>query len=436
VDGPVAVTPAASARVARGIPWLIIAGVLVAALSMRGPIVAPTPVLRDIEVDFGIGSATAGLLTTAPVLMFALLTPLAALVIRRAGAEIALMLSLSGVLLGTIIRAIPGFGWMLAGMLVIGAAVTVGNVVIPVIIRRDVPPAHVGVVTAAYVATLNAGSLITSLLTAPLASLIGWPAALLAWSALTVVGMLLWAVHLRRNRRSGQDGGDRYSGEERRPVDGEVSSPDMDPETLTGPLPAVGRRRSERAMLRRPVTWLLLVAFAGQVTIYYALSTWLPTLTADELDLDAAAAGALASLFQGAGIVGAFVVPLLARFTPAIVPTLTICVSWLILTVGMLLAPELTWLWLTIGAIGHAGGFVVIFTTLVVVARNDGEAAGMSALIQGGGYGIGALGAPIMGALHEATGGWTAALALLVVIAVLYCVALVAAGAAARPRRA
>ena len=422
-------------RRGRGIPWVVIAGVLVAALSMRGPIVAPTPVLRDIESDLGIGSATAGLLTTAPVLMFALLTPLAALVIRRAGAELALMLSLSGVLLGTLIRAIPGFGWMLAGMLVIGAAVTVGNVVIPVIIRRDVPPAHVGVITAAYVATLNAGSLITSLLTAPLAALIGWPAALLAWSLLTVGGILLWGAHLRRSRHSGLDRSDRYSGDERRPADGAASPRDLDPETLTGPLPVVARGRSERAMIRRPVTWLLLIAFAGQVTIYYALSTWLPTLTADELGLDAAAAGALASLFQGAGIVGAFVVPLLARFTPAIVPTLTICVSWLVLTLGMLLAPELTWLWLTIGAIGHAGGFVVIFTALVVVARSDGEAAGMSALVQGGGYGIGALGAPIMGALHEATGGWTAALALMVVIAVLYCVALLAAGAAARPRR-
>ena len=155
-------TPSVPARAARSIPWFVIVGLLVAALSMRGPIVAPTPVLRDIAEDFGIGSATAGLLTTAPVLMFALLTPLAALVIRRAGAEIALMLALSGVLLGTLIRAIPGFGWMLAGMFVIGAAVRIGNVVIPVIIRRDVPSAHVAVVTAAYVATLNVGSLITS----------------------------------------------------------------------------------------------------------------------------------------------------------------------------------------------------------------------------------------------------------------------------------
>ena len=417
----------------RGIPWLVVAGVLVAALSMRGPIVAPTPVLRDIEVDLGIGSATAGLLTTAPVLMFALLTPLAALVIRRSGAELALMLSLGGVLLGTVIRAIPGFGWMLAGMFVIGAAVTIGNVVIPVIIRRDIPPERVGVVTAAYVATLNAGSLITSLLTAPLASLIGWPGALLAWSLLTVAGMALWAVHLVRSRREGDRWSERYSGDE--PPAGSGGARDLDPTTLTGPLPAVARGDRERSIARRPVTWLLTAAFAIQCAIYYGLSTWLPTLTADELGLDPTAAGALASLFQGAGIVGAFVVPLLARFTPRFVPTLTICVSWLILTIGLLVAPEFTWVWLAIGAIGHAGGFVVIFTTLVTVTRSDGEAAGMSALVQGGGYAVGALGAPVMGALHEVTGAWTAALALLVVLAVVYSGVLSAAGVAARPKR-
>ena len=81
-------------------PWLVISGVLVAAVSLRGPIVAPTPVLSEIEATSAIGTATAGLLTTAPVLMFAVLTPVAALVIRRAGAELALLLSLSGVLVG------------------------------------------------------------------------------------------------------------------------------------------------------------------------------------------------------------------------------------------------------------------------------------------------------------------------------------------------
>lgn len=420
--------PAASAR--RGFPWLVIAGVLVAALSLRGPIVAVTPVLRDIEEDLGIGSATAGLLTTAPVLMFAILTPVAALVIRRAGAELALMISLTGVLIGTVVRAVPGFGWMMAGMLIIGVAVTVGNVVIPVIIRRDVPPARVGLVTAAYAAMLNAGSLITSLLTAPLAAVIGWPFALLAWSALTLAGVVLWGVHLRRSRTIGSE-----SGAVVVPRSG-TGARDLNPDTLTGPLPVISHaRRGGDSFVRRPVTWLLVGAFAGQTTIYYALSTWLPTLTADELGLDKAAAGALASLFQGAGILGAFLIPLLTRFTPSIVPVLTICVSWIVLTVGILLAPELMWLWLCAGAIGHAGGFVVIFTTLVGVARSDREAAGMSALVQGGGYAVGAMGAPVMGALHEATGGWTAGLVLMLVFAVFYCVALLSAFITARVSR-
>ena len=412
----------------RGMPWLVVAGVLVAAMSLRGPIAAPTPVLRAIEDDLGIGSATAGLLTTAPVLMFAVLTPVAALVIRRAGAELALLLSLSGVLVGSVVRALPGFGWMLTGMLVIGAAITVGNVVVPVIIRRDVPPERVGVVTAAYVAMLNAGSLLTTLLTAPIAAVIGWPAALLVWSAITLGGIALWSVHLARSRRAGAAPGERDSGEPA-PA-GPDRGPDRDAAALTGPLPVVSGRRRERPMLRRPVAWLLMAAFAGQTTIFYALSTWLPTFSADELGLSASAAGALASIFQGAAIAGAFLVPLLTRYARPLVPALTICASWIVLTVGMLLAPELTWLWLVIGSVGHAGGFVVVFTALVAVARDDAEAAGMSAFVQGGGYAIAALGAPFAGWLHELTGGWTAALVSFVVLAVVYSATLLAAVAA------
>jgi CP family cyanate transporter-like MFS transporter len=414
---------AADRAVRDGVPWLVVAGLLVAALSLRGPIVAPTPVMRLIEDDFGIGAGTAGLLTTAPVLMFALLTPVAALVIRRSGAELALLISLLGVLVGTFVRALPGFGWMLAGMLVIGASVTIGNVVIPVIIRRDVPTDRVALMTASYAATLNVGSLVTSLLTAPLAAAIGWPLALLSWSWITVAGIVLWAVHLRRTRRLGDDWGERYSGE---PAAGGAQVPDATA-TLTGPLPVVARDRAERALLRRPITWLLVVAFGLQCVIYYALTTWLPTLTADLLGLDPSSAGALASLYQGAGIAGAFVVPLLARFTPRFVPAIVICASWIVVTVGLLTMPDLLWAWLIAGAIGHAGGFVVIFTALVGATRTDGEAAGMSALVQGGGYGLGALGAPFMGWLHELTGGWEIALASMVLLALAYTAVLLAA---------
>lgn len=412
----------------RALPWLLISGVLVAALSLRGPIVAPTPVLRDIEHDLGLGATTVALLTTAPVLMFAILTPVAAYVIRRSGPELALLISLVGVLAGTVVRALPGFGWMLAGTIVIGAAITVGNVVIPVIIRRDVPPDRVSLVTAAYVAMLNAGSLLTSLLTAPLAALVGWAVALLLWSVLAVAGIALWSTHLVRWRRAGVDADERYSGEP--PMRTPAASNDIDPRTLTGPMPVISAHGG--SFLRRPVPWLLLATFACQTFIYFGFTTWLPVLTGDVLSLDRTAAGALASVFQGAGIIGAFVVPLLTRVAPPWVTVVVISGSWITLTVGALTAPSLMLLWLAIGAIGHSGGFVAVFSVLVQAARTDAEAAGMSAFVQGGGYAIGALAGPVLGALHETSGNWASALTLLIGASAVYTVLLAAAFSAVR----
>ncbi len=425
-EGPLTAAP----HPARALPWLVIAGVLVAALSLRGPIVAPTPVLGVVAADLGLGSATVALLTTAPVLMFAVLTPVAAAVIRRAGPERALLVTLTGVLAGTAVRALPGFGWMLTGTIVIGAAITIGNVVVPVIIRRDVPPARVSLVTAAYVAMLNIGSLLTSLLTAPLAAAIGWPLALASWALLSLGGIALWGAHLARAKRDGIDGEARYSGEA---VARPSAAGEIDPRTLTGPLPVLTARSG--SFLRRPAPWLLVAAFAMQTFIYFGFTTWLPVLSGELLQLDAATAGALASIFQGFGVVGAFVVPVLARFAPGWVTVAVISASWIALTGGVILAPELMPLWLAIGAIGHSGGFVAIFTVLVQVARTDAEAAGMSAFVQGGGYAIGALAGPVLGLLHETGGTWTTALGVLAGAAVLYTVLLSAAFAVVRRAR-
>ena len=161
--------------------------------------------------------------------------------------------------------------------------------------------------------------------------------------------------------------------------------------------------------------------------MYYGLTTWLPTILGDQLGVDRTTAGTMASLFHGVAIVGAFVVPLLARRFGQIVPALVICACWVILTVGMLVAPEQYIVWATFGAIAHSGGFVVIFSTLVAVARTDGEAAGMSAFVQGAGYGVAALVAPVMGALHELNDGWTGALLLLVALSAAYAVLMLAA---------
>ena len=379
------------------LPWVLL-GIVLVALSLRGPIIAPTPVIGRIQEDVGLTAAAAGLLTGLPVLLFALATPVASRVIRRTGPEAAVLVCLTGVLVGTVIRSAGGTAVILLGTVVIGAAIAVGNIVVPVIIRRDVAPHRISTATAAYTATMNVGSMLTSLGTAPLAAAIGWRWALVSWGVLTVAALAFW-TWLARRRAAAADG-----------------SGSGAPAHTAGPAerdPGPGAARSTALASR--IGWLLTLAFSGQAFAYYTVTAWLPTLLADVRDLGLAASGAAASLFQVAAIVGAFGVPVLAARTPAWAPTLVIGALWTVLPIGLLVAPDGYLLWSVMGGIAQGGGFTVIFSIVARVAATDAETAGISARVQGIGYLTATAGPPLGGWLHETTGGWT--VPLLVVLA-------------------
>jgi MFS transporter, CP family, cyanate transporter len=94
---------------------LIIAGIVILALSLRAPIIAPTTVIGDIQAGTGLSTAGAGLLIGIPVLLFAIATPLATRTIRRFGPETTVILCLTGVLAGTILRSTGGATTVLFG---------------------------------------------------------------------------------------------------------------------------------------------------------------------------------------------------------------------------------------------------------------------------------------------------------------------------------
>jgi CP family cyanate transporter-like MFS transporter len=169
---------------------------------------------------------------------------------------------------------------------------------------------------------------------------------------------------------------------------------------------------------KRWVTWGLMLAFGGQAFSYYALTAWIPTLLHDEIGFDTASSGASSSVFQILAVVGALGVPVLAsRFRPRAIIAL-VAFFWLAMPVGLLLAPQLWLLWSVLGGAAQGGGITIIFIVIVRLVSNDVDARRLSAFVQGGGYLIGSAGPLVAGALHGATGGWTAPL-LTVLAAVL-----------------
>jgi CP family cyanate transporter-like MFS transporter len=364
---------------ARGVPWAFVGVLLLSAYHFRGPFVAVAPIASRVRGDLGIGGATLGLLTSLPVLCFGLGAPLALLVVRRLGADLALALCLGSVAAGAVVRSAGPFAAVALGTLVIGLGITVGNIVVPVLIRRDVPADQAGLVTGAYVAVMNIGSMTVSLATAPLADAVGWRGALLVWGLLALVGLAGWTTYLR--------------------VRGPRALPEESVVAVAAPPTA--------STWRNPLAWLLLVAFAGQSTSYYTVTAWLPSILHDDLGLGQAGAGAASSIFQICAIGGAIGVPALARALPSWVTVGLVGLLWMSLPVLLLLAPHLWLLGSVVGGVAQGGGLASLFVAIVRASRSERQSARMSAFVQGGGYVVAAAGPPVVGWAHDATGAWT-----------------------------
>ncbi|MDQ0851696.1 CP family cyanate transporter-like MFS transporter [Arthrobacter sp. B3I9] len=356
---------------------LLLAAIGLIALNMRGPFVAVAPVVGPMQRDLGFSPVEVGFLTGIPVLCFALASPLASLAGRKLGAEVAITLTLLGVLLGVVVRSAGDGALVMLGTVILGLAITVGNIALPLIIRRDFSPARQGTAMGIYTAAMNIGSFVTSMVTAPLAELLGWRPALAAGGLFALAAAAVWLLA--------------FGARAFRPEAVPASNP--------------GRAGGKPAS--RWITAGLTAGFAGQAFSYYGLTAWLPSLLSDELGMSAAAAGAGSSLFQILAIAGALGVPLVARFSSTTAVALTLGLLWLTVPLGLLLAPELWWLWSAVGGIAQGGGITLIFIAIIRVARDQATAGRMSAVVQGAGYCFGAAAPTLLGYVRGVSGSWT-----------------------------
>lgn len=355
---------------------LLVVAIVLFALNLRGPIVAVTPVLDVIGADLRASAATVALLVSLPVLCFGLLSPPASWLLARAGLGRGVLIALGVLLAGTILRSSDGLVAALAGTVLIGGAITVGNVAVPVVIGRDLPERANGVL-ALYTSALNVGSMITLSLTAPLASTVHWRLALLTWCGLVLLSAVVWWAAMR----------------------GRPDAP-----------PAPRDEEGGSEWWRRPLVWALSVAFAGQAFAYYGITGWLPLVLRDLTGMGPEASGAASSPFQIAAIVGAFGVPVLLRRGGAVVVIWSVVAAWLVLLGGLMFAPGGWAVWCAVGGVAQGGGLTAIFALIVLGARDATENRHMSATVQGIGYTVAAAGPTVLGAVHEVSGDWTAPL--------------------------
>lgn len=354
--------------------------ILLAAINLRGGLVVVGPLVDDIRAALHFSASQFSLLTTLPLICFGLVSACVPLLTRHITPPLVVVGALLLISAGAFLRIAEPFAIILAGTLLLGAAIALLNVLIPGLVKGYFPH-QTGIMTGIYSVTLGAGAGLGVYLAVPLRDAFdNWHAPMLLWGILPLLCLPPWLYLLR------------------------VRSSSYQPP-----------RQAEVKLWRNRTAWCL-TGFMGLQSLYfYALATWLPKLLLDA-GLNDAEAGLGAALLSVTGIPANLLVPVLAARMRDQRPLVWgIALLALCGLSGLMLLPALgTWIWASL--IGLSAGASLSLALTLFALRSDGatQATALSAMAQSVGYLIAATGPLLFGALHDISGSWVPAVGLLI----------------------
>ncbi|WP_141852424.1 CynX/NimT family MFS transporter [Kribbella jejuensis] len=364
---------------------LITATAFVVALSLRPALTAVGPVLPRIGDALQLGEAAQGLLGTLPLLAFAVASPLVHLASRRFGMERAVFVSLLVLAISSALRPYTGHAGLWIGTVLVGGAIAVGNVLVPVILKRDYA-GNVSRATGIYTAFITGGAAIASILAVPIADAVDWRLSLAVWGGLALLVAVIWL-----------------------------------PRTLSPePMPAASTddETPSVSVWRQPMAWLVTAFMGLQSTSFYLFVNWLPTIEISTGGVSERATGVHLFVFQVFGLIGGLSIPFLLKHpTNQRAGLMTASTPILVALLGLLLAPQLAIVWAVVGGLGQGAGLVAALSLISLRGRGHHETTQLSGMAQAVGYTLAAAGPVVAGYLTQVTGGWSTTLVVFAVLA-------------------
>ncbi len=352
--------------------WLLLVGLVLVALNLRPALSSMAPLLADVSRSLGLSAASAGLLTTLPVLCLGLFAPLAPMLARRFGSERVVFGILWLLALGILLRSQLGVLGLFTGSLLAGASIGIIGVLLPGIVKRDFPK-QAGTMTGVYSMALCLGAALAAGASVPLSHYFDdrWAWGLGFWCITAVLAALVWWPQTRQQHGT-------------RP-------------------PAV----RVRGLWRDPLAWQVTLFMGLQSSLAYIVFGWLPSILMGR-GLSAVEAGLVMSGSIIVQLPSALLAPWLATRgrDQRLAVVLAMALSLLGL-MGCLYAPlGGLWAWAVVLGLGQGGAFALALTLIVLRSRDAHVAANLSSMAQGVGYTVASMGPLAVGLVHGWTGSW------------------------------
>ncbi|MBU9720636.1 MULTISPECIES: CynX/NimT family MFS transporter [Bacillaceae] len=378
---------------------VLLLGILFVAFNLRPAITSVGPLVGEIRFDLGISNSEAGLITTLPLLSFAVFSLVAPKLGIRFGNEIMIFAGLIALLSGIMIRSTGLLSTLFIGTALVGVGIAISNVLLPSIVKNHYPH-KIGLITGVYTTSMSTFAALGSGISFPISQglQLGWRNALLVWSILAVIAIIIWIPQLKSNKK--------------------VENTTKD----------INSRLNN--IWRSPLAWQVTIYMGLQSFLFYCMIAWLPEILSGSM-LSISAAGWMISIMQIAGLPMTFLTPVFAdRFRDQRGIVVFIGVLYII-GISSLLFLESTFT-IILGVIfiglGQGASISLALTMIGLRAASGKEAAELSGMAQSVGYALAAIGPVLIGYLIDLTGSGIVPLYVFCGIAVLLVIAGLGAG--------
>ena len=372
-------------------PFLV-PGIVMMGMILRIPFTSIPPVISEVAKGLGVSVSSLGILTTIPLLSFAIISPSAPKFGQKWGIEKSFAIFVLLMAVGSLLRIIS-MPFLFLGTVLIGVGIATLNVLLPSAVVANFPT-QIGRYTSTYSLAMTIATILASSLAVPIVKATNWQTLILILSVLIVLALVVWLPNTKQNH-------------------------------VLEPRPADGTHTS---IWRNKRAWYLLAYGGLQSLYYYTAMAWLPTM-AQQAGLSAEAAGYLSGIFTLITLPLTFVLPTAftrwnnkQRRMVMVAFSAFACVG-----VGMILFNGHSFLfWLIVNLLmGFSGGalFPYLLTMFSVKTTTPTRTAELSGMVQSGGYLLAAFGPTLFGYGFGLWHSWTIQLILLLVLIVLMAAA-------------
>lgn len=370
---------------------LLIISILLLSINLRAPFTSLAPLIAQIMESLQVSAVSMGIITSTPLIMFALASPFCPKLGSKLGLEISICFALGLIALGVISRSFGHFHWLFIGTVLIGLGIAIGNVLAPAVIKSSFP-GRIATVTALYGVSMGVGSTLSASSMVPVTSLIddvsiGWRIALLGNLIFPLLALIFWLPRLAESKTHKATRQKDYY-----------------------PL---------NKLMRQPLAWCFTFALGLNSFTFYTFAGWLPKILA-ALGYSELNAGYVYGFLQFSTMIpGLLLIPIMAR-CKNIAP---IFVGAALLNgigvTGLMLAPQWAIFWVGVFGLGNCSTFILALSILGQISVSSTQAATLSGMAQSIGYTLAAIGPAAVGVMYSHTQTWSVPLIIIATAAFL-----------------